>query len=65
HEAMPPSKVHDTTTGTHPPTHNTTSHAGRHTTMHNQQTTNKKQKVHWHTIEFSHNTPQPNHNREK
>lgn len=54
HRVTSPSKVHDTTTSTHPPTQKCRPGTPQCTP---QQTTNKNKKVHWHTIEFSHNTP--------
>ncbi|WNI13851.1 hypothetical protein RIU96_05390 [Corynebacterium sp. Z-1] len=55
HEMTPPSKVHDTTTSTHPPTPQSAGRT-RHNAHQNKPQT-KTKKVHWHTIEFSHNTP--------
>ena len=58
HRVTSPSKVHDTTTSTHPPTQKCRPGTPQCTP---QQTTNKNKKVHWHTIEFSHNTRTPKH----
>jgi len=62
HRVTSPSKVHDTTTSTHPPTQKCRPGTPQCTP---QQTTNKNKKVHWHTIEFSHNTRTPNQPRHK